>query len=54
MHVLATILFAFFVAAVFAIISKHTPRERFAYGVKVFFAFIGIGLALAWVMYLIS
>lgn len=51
MHLLAMILFAFFVAVVFAIISKDTSYERFTYGAKVFFAFLGIGLALAWIMY---
>jgi len=54
MHVLAMTLFALFVAVVFAIITKNTSRERSGYGVKIFFAFMGIGLALAWVMYPIS
>lgn len=54
MHLIAMTLFAGFVAVVFAIISKNTPREQVAYGVKIFFAFMGIGLALAWVMYPIS
>ena len=51
MHVVAMILFALFVSVVFAVISKNDPREQVIYGVKVFVAFIGIGLALAWVMY---
>jgi undecaprenyl pyrophosphate phosphatase UppP len=54
MHLAAMTLFAFFVAVVFGIVSKDTSREQFRYGVKVFFAFMGIGLALAWVMYPIS
>jgi len=54
MHLLAMTLFAFFVATVFAVVTKDTPREQILYGIKVFFAFLGIGLALAWVMYPIS
>jgi len=50
-HLVAMILFALFVAIVFAIVSKERPRDQFAYGVKVFFAFLGVGLALAWIMY---
>ncbi len=54
MHLVAMVLFAFFVSVVFAVISKNTPRERRRYGVKVFLAFMGIGLVLAYVMYPIS
>ena len=51
MHLLAMTAFALIVSVVFAIISKHTPAERFRYGVKVFLSFMGIGLGLAYVMY---
>ncbi len=45
------VLFAFLVSAVFAVLSKDTPRERFLYAAKVFGAFIGIALLLGWIMY---
>jgi hypothetical protein len=51
MQLVAMMVFAFFVSAVFAIISKNTPVERFWYGAKIFFAFMGIGLMVAYVMY---
>jgi ABC-type uncharacterized transport system permease subunit len=54
MHLLAMVLFSLFVAAVFGVVTKETPREQVLYGLKVFFAFMGIGLALAWVMFPIS
>ena len=53
MHLLAMILFAAFVSAVFAGITGEVskPAERFLYGLKVFAAFMGIGLGLAWITY---
>jgi hypothetical protein len=45
------ILFASIVAVVFGVIARDTKRERVLYGVKVFAEFIGIGLALAWLLY---
>jgi len=51
MHFLAMVLFSFFVSIVFAVTTKDDPRERFIYGLKVFFAFLGIAIALGWIMY---
>jgi undecaprenyl pyrophosphate phosphatase UppP len=45
------ILFASIVAIVFGVVARDTKRERLLYGVKVFAEFIGIGLALAWLLY---
>ena len=45
------LLFSFLVSVVFGVLSKNTPRERFVYGVKVFGAFVGVALALGWIMY---
>jgi hypothetical protein len=45
------ILFASIVAVVFGVVARDTKRERVLYGVKVFAEFIGIGLALAWLLY---
>ncbi len=50
-HFNALLLFAFFVSVVFAVLSKDTPRERLIYGLKVFLAFVGVALALGWLMY---
>jgi hypothetical protein len=45
--------FAALAAAVFGTIAKDTLHERVLYGLKTFAEFIGIGLALAWVLYFI-
>lgn len=50
-HVLAMVLFAFFVGVVFAVVTKEYLHEQVRYGAKVFLAFILIGLGLAWLMY---
>ena len=44
-------LFAFFVALVFAVIGRDTPRDQLALGVKFFGGFIGAGIVLGWLMY---
>lgn len=44
-------IFSFLVSVVFGVLSKDEPRERFVYGAKVFGAFVGIALALGWLMY---
>ena len=50
-HLLVMIMFAAIVALVFGVVAKDTRRERVLYGLKVFAEFIGIGLALAWLLY---
>lgn len=52
-HFLYLIGFAFFVAIVFAIVSKGDAKEKFLYGAKVFAQFIVISLILAWIVYFI-
>ena len=47
----AMLLFSFLVSVVFGVLAKDTPRERVIYGAKVFAAFVGIALLLAWIMY---
>lgn len=44
-------LFATMVALVFGVLAKDNGRERVMYGLKVFAEFMGIGLALAWLLY---
>ena len=43
--------FAALVAIVFGIVGRDTPREKCLYGLKIFAEFVGIGLALAWLLY---
>lgn len=44
------ILFAMFVATIFATIAKDTAREQFWLGLRLFGAFIATGLVLGWAM----
>lgn len=50
-HFLVMMLFALIVALVFGVVARETLRERLLYGLKVFAEFMGIGLALAWLLY---
>ncbi len=53
MHLLLMSLFAAVVACVMAVIDpeRQTASARVVYGLKVFAAFMGIGLVIGWVMY---
>ena len=51
-HFILLILFAAAVATVFGAVGRNDARARFNYGAKVFAEFVGIGLVLAWIMYL--
>ena len=55
MHLLVMAIFAATVATVMAVIDseRHDVRAKALYGVKVFAAFILIGLLIGWVMYFI-
>lgn len=44
-------LFTVMIALVFGVIARDTGRERVMYGLKIFAEFMGIGLALAWLLY---
>jgi hypothetical protein len=44
-------LFAAIVSVVFGAVARDTSRERVLYGLKIFAEFMGIGLALAWLLY---
>jgi hypothetical protein len=52
-HFPAMLLFSFLVSVVFGVLSKNTLRERLLYGAQVFVAFVGVALALGWIMYLV-
>ena len=45
------IAFAFAVSVVFGVTGRETVRARFFYGLKIFAEFVGIGLALGWLLY---
>jgi hypothetical protein len=45
------VLFGAFVAIIFGIVGREKPSERFIYGTKIFAEFVGIGIALAWILY---
>jgi hypothetical protein len=55
MHFLLMVFFAAVVAIVMASIDPERIlfRDRLLYGLKVFGAFVGIGLLIGWVMYFI-
>jgi len=50
-HFLMMVSFAALVAVVFGVVGRDTARERALYGLKIFAEFVGIGLALAWLLY---
>jgi prepilin signal peptidase PulO-like enzyme (type II secretory pathway) len=50
-HLLLLVIFAFFVALVFAVIAKEDPREQLRFGGYLFAAFVGAALVLGWLMY---
>ena len=45
------IVFAALVSVVFGVVARNNEKERMLYGLKIFAEFIGIGLALAWLLY---
>jgi len=49
-HLAVMVLFAFFLATVFATIAKDTPGEQARLGLTLLAGFVGAGLALGWVM----
>ncbi len=52
-HFLYLIGFAFFVSVAFSVFYDGTRRERVIYGGKLFLQFVGISLAIAWLLYFI-
>jgi hypothetical protein len=50
-HLIVMTLFAAIVSVVFGAVARDTSRERVLYGLKIFAEFMGIGLALAWLLY---
>jgi len=50
-HLLLLILFAFFVALVFALIAKDDAKEQLQFGGMVFGAFLVSAVVLGWLMF---
>jgi hypothetical protein len=50
-HLGLLVVFAFFVAVVFATISHDEPAEQLRFGARVFGGFVGAGVVLGWLMY---
>ena len=45
------VVFAALVAVVFGVIGRENARASVVYGLKIFAEFVGIGFALAWILY---
>ena len=52
-HFLYLVGFALLVSVVFGGMHSGTPKDRMWYGAKTFLQFVGISLAIAWVLYFI-
>lgn len=52
-HFLYLVGFALFVSVVFGAFADGTAKERVWYGTKTFLQFLGISLAIAWILYFI-
>ncbi|MGE0816830.1 MAG: hypothetical protein AB7O28_03070 [Vicinamibacterales bacterium] len=50
-HLLLLVLFAAFVALVFATIAHDEPREQARLGLRIMAGFVAAGLVLGWLMY---
>ncbi len=50
-HFLLMLLFAFFVALVFAVLMRDEPRDRIRFGAMVFGGFVVSAFVIGWLMY---
>ncbi len=50
-HFLLMVVFSLFVAVVFAVLMRDTPREQVRFGAAVFGGFIVSALVLGWLMF---
>ena len=50
-HLLLLLFFALLVSAVFATLTRDTPREQLRTGAKMFGGFIAAAIVLGWLMY---
>jgi hypothetical protein len=47
------IMFALLVAVVFGVVGREGEQGRLRYGLKIFLEFVGVGFALAWLLYFV-
>ena len=52
-HVGLMALFALFVSVVFATLQRDAVREQIPYAARLFVAFMGVGVLVGWVLYLL-
>lgn len=52
-HVGLMALFALFVSVVFATLQRDFVREQIPYAARLFVAFMGVGVLVGWVLYLL-
>jgi hypothetical protein len=52
-HFLLMVLFAALVAVPFSWVGRHESGGGVKHGVKIFFEFVGVGLAISWLLYLL-
>jgi hypothetical protein len=45
------VIFALFVSAVFATLTRDAPREQLAFGGRLFAGFVGAGVVIGWLLY---
>jgi phosphate/sulfate permease len=50
-HILLLVLFSLLVSAVFAVLLRDDPRAQITTGLKLVGGFVGVGLALGWLLY---
>jgi galactitol-specific phosphotransferase system IIC component len=50
-HLGLLLLFAVFVAVIFATLMRDDPNEQLRFGVRLFAGFVGVALVLSWLMY---
>jgi hypothetical protein len=52
-HFALMVLFAGLVAVSFSLVARESSGKRLRYGLKIFCEFVGVGLILSWLMYLL-
>jgi hypothetical protein len=45
------VVFSFFVAVVFAALSRDDPKEQLRFGARLFGGFVGVAIVLGWLLY---
>jgi len=53
-HFQSMTLFALVISVAFALLNKRTLKERLWYGLTTFLAFLGVAVAVGWLMYFLA